>query len=362
MLGWLLDIQTGDDDVLIVRRSRSLALLLLLLMGFSLLLAGVTPVVTGNLAGLISSGIAILLFLVVYLVNRTGRLALATTILLTGFCIIQINAAVLNRAPLPAIFFPCLVVVIAAAFGSPRAPLIWAAIASAIPFVINLALYESIVPPAGPLTLPGGTSAPPLLAMDVIVVVIFWMLAGISALASRQLYQTIAESRASTQAAVLAQHELVVQQADLATRNTELIQVRQSLEALVSELTVPVVPVADGIGLLPLVGTLDGERVTKVEQSALQVVTERRMRALVIDMSGVSGLRPANVAGLVRLCATLQLLGVIPVLAGLGTQGALLLSESQAVLPPTVATVQDALALLRDNERLGKRQAPLSWR
>jgi anti-anti-sigma regulatory factor len=349
MLGRMLDIQTHDDDILIIRRGRSLAFLLLLLMGFSLLLAIITPLVSGNLAGLISSAIAILLFTVVYLVNRSGRLALAMTILLTGFCVIQINAAIINSAPLPAIFFPCLIVVIAAAFGSPYAPLIWAAVATAIPFAINLALYGSLVPPAGPIALPDGTSAPPLLAMDVIVVVIFWMLAGISWLASRQLYQTIAESRAATQTAVEAQQELATQQIDLASRNAELTQVRQDLEALVAELTVPVVPVADRIGLLPLVGSFEAGRAARVGEDALKIVAEQRMRALVIDLSGVKGLRSDSIDGLVQLCSALQLLGVMPVLAGLGPQGALLLSDTQVTLPPTVATVQDALAMLQHN-------------
>ncbi len=72
MLGGPSIVQTRDDDVLVVRRGRSLALLLLLLMSFSLVLAIVTPLVSGNLAGLISSGIALLLFTVVYLVNRSG--------------------------------------------------------------------------------------------------------------------------------------------------------------------------------------------------------------------------------------------------------------------------------------------------
>jgi hypothetical protein len=49
----------------------------------------------------------------------------------------------------------------------------------------------------------------------------------------------------------------------------------------------------------------------------------------------------------VRLCAALRLLGVMPVLAGLGAEGALLLSSSDLALPRTVATVQDALSLLQ---------------
>jgi anti-anti-sigma regulatory factor len=347
MLSKLLDIQTRNGDVLFLRRSRSLALLLLLLMGFSLILAIATPFVNGNLIGLISSGVALLLFTVVFLINRSGRLALATTCLLAGFCVIQINAATLSRAPIPAIFFTCIVVVIAAAFGSPRAPLIWAAIASAIPFVINLILYDSAIPPEGPIALPGGASAPPLLALELIVIVIFWMLAGVSWLAARQLYLTIDEGRAATEAALEAQQTLAAQQADLAARNEQLTHVRHELEALVSELTVPVVPVADGVGLLPLVGSLDARRAGRIEQDALRIVAEQRLQALVIDLSGTNGLRASSVEGLARLCAALRLLGVTPVLAGLGAQSALLLSTSEIALPRTVATVQDALALLQ---------------
>jgi hypothetical protein len=43
----------------------------------------------------------------------------------------------------------------------------------------------------------------------------------------------------------------------------------------------------------------------------------------------------------------LRLLGVTPMLAGLGVQGALLLSTANVALPPTAATVQDALAALQ---------------
>jgi anti-anti-sigma regulatory factor len=345
MLGTLLEIQARDNDILFVRRSRSLAVLLLLLMGFSLVLAIVTPLVMGTFAGLIASGIAITLFLVVFLINRSGRMALATTLLLVGFSFIQITAATINRSPLPAIFFPCLIVVIAAAFGSPRAPLIWATVATAIPFVINLALYRSPIPPTQPIALPGANT-PPLLALDIIVVVIFWMLAGISSLAARQLYMTIDETRAATHVAVEAQQSLAAQQAELAARNEQLTQAREELETLVAALTVPVVPVANGVGLLPLVGSLDAGRSARIEHDALEVVAAQRMRALVIDLSGASGLRATSVEGLMRLCAALRLLGVTPILAGLGPQGALLLSESQIALPRTVATVQDALALL----------------
>jgi anti-anti-sigma regulatory factor len=349
MLNRLLGIQVQNDDPLTQRRRRSLSLLLLILIGVSIPLALIDPLMTGKVQGLIVNGVAILLFLAIYLVNHSGRLALALTLLLAGFTLIPIGASALLGTPFPAIFFPCLVVVIAAAFGSPRTPLIWAAIVSLLPFIINLVLYGSVLPPAGPIVLPDGAQALPILVMELIAVGLYWMLAGISWLSSHQLYDTIAEGRAATQVALTATDSLIAQQVDLAARNEQLSQVRQELEALVAALAVPVVPVADGIGLLPLVVSFDTQRIAQVERQALSIVSEQRMRALVIDLSGAAGLPASGVTGLVRLCAALRLLGVTPVLAGLGAQGALALSATDLALPRTAATVQDALSMLQRN-------------
>jgi anti-anti-sigma regulatory factor len=351
MLGRLLEIQTRDADPLMRRRGRALARLLLILIAITIPFSLADFISTGTFSGTIINGVAILLFVAIYFINRSGRLALAVNIVLAGLSVLPISASVLIGAPIPQIFFPCLTVVIAAAFGRPRSALIWAAIVSLVPWIANLALFGSPLPPSGLVTLPNGASAPPLLVFDVIAVALYWMIGGVSWLATGQLYQAIDESRGATQTALEAQQALAVQQADLAARNEQLTQVRAELEALVSDLTVPVVPVAAGIGLLPLVGALDSGRAARIEQDALKIVATRRMQALVIDLSGASGLRPANIAGLVRLCAALRLLGVTTVLAGLGPQAALLLSESEIALPRTVATVQDALAVLHEYKK-----------
>jgi anti-anti-sigma regulatory factor len=236
--------------------------------------------------------------------------------------------------------------VIAAAFGNARAPLIWAGVATVVPWITNVVLYGAPLPPDGPVMLPNGVATPPILIMEIMAIVLYWILGGISWMATRQLYQTIAESHAATHAALTASEALVAQQADLAARNQQLTHVRQELEELVAALAVPVVPVADGIGLLPLVGSFDSKRIAAVERQALAVVADQRMRALGIDLSGVTGMQSSDIGGLVRLCAALRLLGVTPLLAGLGAQGAMLLSESDLALPRTAATVQDALSIL----------------
>jgi anti-anti-sigma regulatory factor len=347
MLNALLDIHTDGDDSLVLRRSRALALLIIVLVGISLLVAVVDPLVTGNLQGATINLIATVFFLGVFFINRSGRLTVALTIMLVVFSVLPIVSSVILGSPIPTIFFACAAIVIAAAFGSPHAPLVWAGVATAVPWITNIVMYGAPLPPAGPVTLPNGAIGPPILVMEIMAMALYWILGGISWLATRQLYQTIDESRAAVQAAVGARQTLAAQQADLAARNEQLMQVRQELEALVAALAVPVVPVADGIGLLPLVGTLDTNRAAEVERKVLAVVSEQRMRALVIDLSGASGLRNGGVEGLVRLCAALRLLGVTPVLAGLGVQGALLLSMADLALPATAATVQDALSMLQ---------------
>jgi anti-anti-sigma regulatory factor len=195
--------------------------------------------------------------------------------------------------------------------------------------------------------LPNDASVPSVLVLELIMIAIYWMLAGITWLSSSQLDATIRESRAAAQVALTATEALITQQVDLASRNEQLSQVRQELEALVAALAVPVVPVADGIGLLPLVGAFDAQRMAAVERQTLAIVSEQRMRALVIDLSGAAGMQESDIAGLVRLCAALRLLGVTPVMAGLSPEGALLLSLSDLALPRTVATVQNALSMLQ---------------
>src|SRR3982751_326893 len=98
MLSRLLLVQARNGDSLSLRRSRSLAVLMLILIGISLLLA-LALFIAGTSPGPIISGIASLLFLVVYLTNRSGRMILATTLLLAGFCLLQFGGSLATGAP-----------------------------------------------------------------------------------------------------------------------------------------------------------------------------------------------------------------------------------------------------------------------
>lgn len=346
MLPTLFAVQPRTTDPLTLRQGYVLARLMPLMaliaaLQFTGTIFANRPVWTWGLGALTPA-----ICLVTYAINRTGRVRLAVNVLLTGLALLPTIIAIVLGTPIPSIYLTTLVVVVAAAFGKPRDPLIWAALLSGTPFLVNAALYGSLLPPSHNLFVPGNVFVPPILILEITALGLLWGIAGVTYLSTRLLTEVLAESRAAEQAAAEARQALAQEQAALANQNSQLIQMRRNLEELVEALTVPVVPLANGIGLLPLVGPIDNQRMHEVERQTLNMVAASRMHALILDLSGAAALDVDGTQSLVRLCQALRLLGVTPLLAGLGARNALLLSGSALQMPRTVATVQDALALL----------------
>jgi anti-anti-sigma regulatory factor len=347
MFSSLLVITPRDNDTLTLRQGRALALVVCLLIGVLAALAGFTFLTSDHpLDKQIGTVVQVVVYAAVYAINRSGRVRLAVTIFLCDLAAAPIIFALVGQSPFPGVFFFTLPVVVATAFGRPRSPLIWAAGLTIATFAINLILYQSLLAPTQVIQIPGGRTLPSLFTIEILAIVIVWMVAGAAHLNSRLLYQAIGESQAAAARAEAAQRELVTKQDDLNHQNEELRQAHERLEAMVKALTVPVVPVADGVGMLPLVGPLDAKRMTEVEGKTLTMVASQRLRALVIDLSGASDLEIDGVRALARLCGALRLLGVGSVLAGLSAQNAITLSSVDIGLPRTSATVQDALSTL----------------
>src|SRR4051794_7007237 len=107
MLSTLLDIHTRSDDSLVLRRSRALALLIMVLVGISLLIVVVDPLISGNLNGATINLIAAGFFLIVFFINRSGQLTFALTMMLVVFAVLPIVSSVIVGSPIPTIFFAC---------------------------------------------------------------------------------------------------------------------------------------------------------------------------------------------------------------------------------------------------------------
>jgi len=333
-------------DPTLYRRSRALNILTILSSGTVGLLALIIVLTIHDVRIVLFALVSCLIFGTPYLINRTGRVELAVNIFLAGNILVILASGLINRTAVPGVFFMGITVVIAGAFGRPRTPLLWAAALTVMPFLINVLLYGSPIAPMATVTTPEGFTMQSIWRLELVSLGLLWLLAGLSSLTTWLLGAAVRDSRAAAETALEAQQALKAQQADLAERNAELLQVQQRLETLVTALAIPVVPLTRAVGLLPLIGPLDATRMQTIEQTTLATTTAQRFHALVIDLSGTTDLDATSAAALVRLCAALRLLGVTTLLAGLRAAGAMLLSASDLQLPPTVATVEDALRIL----------------
>lgn len=101
--------------------------------------------------------------------------------------------------------------------------------------------------------------------------------------------------------------------AELEARNTEQTQLLE----LVSQLEVPVIAVADGVLVLPLVGALDARRTAQIETTLLNEVARRRAHTAILDITGVPVIDTATARRLLDVAQALRLLGAQPVLSGI---------------------------------------------
>jgi rsbT co-antagonist protein RsbR len=83
------------------------------------------------------------------------------------------------------------------------------------------------------------------------------------------------------------------------------------------ELSVPVVPVASGIAILPLIGNIDTERANIIMEETLKAASRLNLSQLVLDLSGVMIVDTMVADQLFKIIASLKLLGVDTILTGI---------------------------------------------
>jgi GAF domain-containing protein len=108
--------------------------------------------------------------------------------------------------------------------------------------------------------------------------------------------------------------------ADMTLLNTdlqEMVNAQASLLQTVEDLASPVVPIVDGVIVLPLVGHLDGRRATQVLQTLLSGVQEHRARVVILDITGVPLIDTQVANYLMQSVHASQLLGAEAILVGI---------------------------------------------
>ena len=98
------------------------------------------------------------------------------------------------------------------------------------------------------------------------------------------------------------------------------LEVQSRLFATVQQLSTPILPVADGVIVLPLVGHVDTQRAQDITETLLQGVAAQRARVAILDITGVAAADTPVVGLLLGAIRGVELLGARALLAGISAE------------------------------------------
>ncbi len=99
-----------------------------------------------------------------------------------------------------------------------------------------------------------------------------------------------------------------------------LAELLREREQTIEEVSTPVVPVLEGVLVLPLIGSLDTQRAERATHAALNEVTRQGARVLILDITGARIVDTYAVARLTSLVQALKLVGAEAYITGVGAQ------------------------------------------
>ena len=116
----------------------------------------------------------------------------------------------------------------------------------------------------------------------------------------------------------------------------------------VDELTVPIIPLADKVCILPIVGNVDTYRAKKIREKTLMRVSELKAQQLIIDLSGVPFVDTAVVNHLFKIVKGIKLLGCSTILTGISPEIADTMIELGIEIDNEIKTRSDLHQALQD--------------
>jgi rsbT co-antagonist protein RsbR len=131
----------------------------------------------------------------------------------------------------------------------------------------------------------------------------------------------------------------------------ESLHMRDLLSRTVRDLSSPVLPVHDGVLVMPLIGVIDTERAAILTQALLQAIEQHGARTVLIDVTGVPLIDTQVAAVLLQAAAATKLLGAQPVLVGIRPEVAQAIVGLGVDLRSMVSrgTLQDGIAYALHN-------------
>lgn len=123
-------------------------------------------------------------------------------------------------------------------------------------------------------------------------------------------------------------------------------QIIEAQRAALRELSTPLVPLADGVIAMPLIGMIDSVRAYQVMEKLLDGITTLRARTAILDITGVKVVDTMVADALLKVARAARLLGAQVILTGIGPDVACSLVQIGADLSGivTLGTLQSGIS------------------
>ena len=167
-------------------------------------------------------------------------------------------------------------------------------------------------------------------------------------LLAQTLNQMAANLRASQARQEGWSHELEEQVAERTHELRQAYEEQQCFLRTIREMSIPVIPVMEGILVTPIMGTLDSERAQQIMSDILDGIEHQRARVIILDITALAVMDTAVANTLLQTARATQLLGAQTILVGIAPEVAETLVQLGIDLLHdlrTAATLQEGLHL-----------------
>jgi len=127
----------------------------------------------------------------------------------------------------------------------------------------------------------------------------------------------------------------------------------EAQKAELIELSTPVIDVWEGVLTVPILGSLDSERASRISETLLTQIVEERAEFAIIDISGISAVDSAVADRLIRTAKAVRLVGAEAILTGVGVEIAQTIADLGIDMEnlKTMSTLKDGLKYVIDRKK-----------
>lgn len=164
------------------------------------------------------------------------------------------------------------------------------------------------------------------------------------------------ERRVEERTAELTRTNAVLE-AEIGERERAEAKVRKQQD-VIRELSTPVLPVSQGLLIVPVIGAVDSSRAAQLTEQLLRSVRANRAKAAVIDVTGVVTVDTAVANHLIQTAQACKLLGATVIITGISKDIALTLVQLGVSLSEVTTKVDLRSGIEEAHQMMGKQLMP----